>query len=246
MKDLLKETALLDFSNLKIRELIEKNRWHNLEPLVQIRKIYLFVRDEIAFGYNEDDLIPASKVLKDGYGQCNTKATLFMALLRAVGIPCRLHGFTINKKLQKGAMTGIVYIAAPQEIIHSWVEVYYDGIWYNLEGFILDMPYLNALQQKFSLNKGSFCGCGVATNNFKNPVVDFNMNDTYIQKEGIVQDFGLINSPDEFFAEHTQRISNFKRILFKNYGRHKMNENVAKIREENNIGTNNVSDKESA
>lgn len=41
------------------------------------------VRDDIVFGYNIDDEIPASKVLADGYGQCNTKGTLFMALLRA-------------------------------------------------------------------------------------------------------------------------------------------------------------------
>mgnify|MGYP002241704325 CR=1 FL=1 len=48
---------------------------------------------------NVDDSIPASKVLKDGYGQCNTKGTLFMALLRACGVPCRIHGFTIDKKI---------------------------------------------------------------------------------------------------------------------------------------------------
>ena len=75
----------------------------------RIRLVYGFVRDEILFGYNVDDSIPASRVLADGYGQCNTKGTLFMALLRGVDIPCRVHGFTIDKNLQKGAMTGIVY-----------------------------------------------------------------------------------------------------------------------------------------
>lgn len=29
------------------------------------------------------------------------------------GIPCRVHGFTIAKKLQKGAMTRLVYALAP-------------------------------------------------------------------------------------------------------------------------------------
>ena len=43
-----------------------------------------------------------------------------MALLRACDIPCRIHGFTINKKLQKGATTGIVYHSAPKNIFHSW------------------------------------------------------------------------------------------------------------------------------
>ncbi|MEE9438693.1 MAG: transglutaminase domain-containing protein, partial [Saprospiraceae bacterium] len=91
---------------------------------------------EIRFGYNKSDNIPASKVLSDGYGQCNTKSTLLMALLRAVGIPNRIHGFTIDKALQKGAITGIWYKLAPKNILHSWVEVLINDKWYFLEGVI--------------------------------------------------------------------------------------------------------------
>jgi hypothetical protein len=39
--------------------------------------------------------------------------TLLMALLRAMGVPCRFHGFTINKALQRGAITGVAYRLAP-------------------------------------------------------------------------------------------------------------------------------------
>lgn len=81
--------------------------------------------------------------------QYNTKSTLLMALLRAVGIPCRFHGFTIDKPLQKGAITGLAYWLAPQRIIHSWAEVGLDGRWIALEGFILDAPYLASLQRRF-------------------------------------------------------------------------------------------------
>lgn len=68
-----------------------------------------------------------------------------MALLRACGIPCRIHGFTIDKKLQKGAMTGIVYHNAPRNVVHSWVEIYLEKQWYELEAFILDKTYLKKL-----------------------------------------------------------------------------------------------------
>lgn len=61
-------------------------------------------------------------------------------------MPCRVHGFTIDKKLQKGAMSGLVYRLAPREIFHSWVEVLLDGVWYELEAFILDRAYLSKLQ----------------------------------------------------------------------------------------------------
>lgn len=120
---LLVPTKMLDYESQSIRQLIEEKGWKKLSEFDRIKSIYTYVRDEILIGYNIDDDIPASKVLSDGYGQCNTKGTLFMALLRACGIPCRVHGFTIDKKLQKGAMTGFVYRNAPQNVFHSWVEV---------------------------------------------------------------------------------------------------------------------------
>lgn len=118
---LLVPTKMLDYESQSIWQLIEERGWKKLSEFDRIKSIYTYVRDEILIGYNIDDDIPASKVLSDGYGQCNTKGTLFMALLRACGIPCRVHGFTIDKKLQKGAMTGFVYRNAPQNVFHSWV-----------------------------------------------------------------------------------------------------------------------------
>ena len=109
MHDYLTETKMLDYSNENIKQLIRERKWSDMAEFERLKAIYTFVRDEILFGYNVDDSVPASRVLRDGYGQCNTKGTLFMALLRACDIPCRVHGFTIDKKLQKGAMTGIVY-----------------------------------------------------------------------------------------------------------------------------------------
>ncbi len=204
-----------------------------MNQCLQETKLLNYVHDEIEFGYNIDDNIPASAVLSDGCGQCNTKGTLFMALLRAVGVPCRLHGFTINKRLQKGAMTGLIYSLAPESIVHSRGELEYEGRWYNIEGFILDMPYLRSLQEKFPAGCASFCGYGVATDNFANHQVEWEVNDTYIQKEGIDQDFGLFYSPDEFFSKHQQNISPLKKWIFQHIGHKLMNHNVAKIRVQN-------------
>ena len=74
---------MLDFSNPSIQKLIEAKRWKEQNKFDCLKSIYNFVRDDVGFGYNVDDNIPASKVLEDGYGQCNTKGTLFMALFRA-------------------------------------------------------------------------------------------------------------------------------------------------------------------
>ena len=226
----LKETRMLNYSDERIQRLIKDRKWKNADKFECLKAIYNFVRDEILFGYNVDDSIPASQVLSDGYGQFNTKGTLFMALLRACGIPCRVHGFTIDKKLQKGAMTGFVYKSAPKNVFHSWVEVYFEEKWYELEAFILDKAYMTKLQEKNSDCIGAFCGYGVAVKDFKHPVIDFERNNTYIQSEGINQDFGVYDSPDELLKEHHQEISGVKAFLYRNLGRHLMNRNVRRIR----------------
>lgn len=226
----LKETPMLNFSCGLIQNLVRQRGWKCLDDFHKIKEIYNYVRDEILFGYNISDSVSAERVLRDGYGQCNTKGTLFMALLRAVGIPCRVHGFTIDKRLQKGAMTGIVYKNAPQNVFHSWVEILFEGTWYELEAFILDKEYLTKLQEKNRFCTGSFCGYGVAVKDFQNPVIDWNINNTYIQSEGINQDFGVYDSPDELLKEHCQEMSGIKEFLYRNLGRHLMNRNVKRIR----------------
>ncbi|QKX06680.1 transglutaminase family protein [Aquimarina sp. TRL1] len=230
MKNYLKETKILNYSNLHIQQLIKNRNWKDLSTVKRVKAIYNYVRDDIKFGYNSADDIPASEVLKNGYGQCNTKASLLMALLRATGIPNRIHGFTIDKKLQKGALNGIWYVLSPRNILHSWVEVYLNEQWYFLEGVILDKEYIKKLQKKNSQCKTSFCGYGVATDNFENPPIEWNVNNTYIQDKGINQDFGTFDSPDEFYTKHQQKLNLFKQFIFRNIVRHRMNTNVERIR----------------
>jgi Transglutaminase-like superfamily len=226
---LLVATALLDYNNPEIQALIKKKGWMTLSQYQRIGQIYDFVRDDIQFGYNEDDTLPASRVLADGFGQCNTKATLFMALLRASDITCRFHGFTIDKSLQKGVVTGLAYALAPRSIIHSWVEVELDGRWINLEGFILDAAYLRGLQRMFPAAT-AFCGFGVGTPNLKAPAVEWQGTDTYIQKDGINNDLGVFANPDDFYARHGANLNGFKRWLYRNFVRHWMNKKVQHIR----------------
>ncbi len=228
---LLQPTTLLDFTHPAIEALVVARGWRRLQMYERIGAVYDFVRNEIAFGYNAGDELPASAVLADRIGQCNTKSTLLMALLRAVGIACRFHGFTIDKTLQKGAITGLAYLLAPRRIIHSWVEVAFEDRWVNLEGFILDAPYLASLQRRFP-GRRRFCGYGAATPDLSAPGVEWRGLDTYIQKDGIADDFGVFESPDEFFARHGSNLSGLKRWLYTQIIRHRMNAQVRRIRAE--------------
>ncbi|TRX57962.1 transglutaminase-like domain-containing protein [Thalassomonas sp. M1454] len=231
------KTKILDFDNHNIQSLITERNWKALDDYNKIGAAYTFVKDEIKFGYNRSDDITASEVLADGYGQCNTKGNLLMALLRALNIECRFHGFTIDQQLQKGAIPSYVFWLAPKYIIHSWVEVFFDGKWVNLEGFILDDAYLSSIQSKFSRFKDNFCGYGIATICLENPMTEWVGKSTYIQKEGIHDDFGLYNSPDVFYSEKGTNLSGVKRWLYQSVIRHIINMNVNRLRNTCNQGS---------
>jgi len=228
--DFLKETTMLDFNHPQIQTLIEQRKWHDLSQYNAIGEIYNYVRDEISFGYNADDCIPASQVLKDGYGQCNTKGTLLIALLRSVGISTRFHGFTIYNDLQRGAIPDYLFFFAPKRIIHSWVEVYYNERWVNLEGYILDKPYIKQVQRRFASKNEAFSGYAISTKCLSAPDIDWKGEDTYIQSEGIADDLGAYSQPDDFYSSHGSNLSGVKKVLFRYVLRHLMNVNVHQIR----------------
>lgn len=225
----LSHTPLLDFDNNAIQALIAERGWMQLSRFERVGAAYDFVRNEILFGYNSDDALSASKVLADGYGQCNTKGTLLMALLRGLSIPCRFHGFTIDKGLQRGFVPELIYPLAPRNIIHSWVEILLDDDWLNLEGFILDVGVLRALQDAFPA-RSSLCAYGAGTDRLHSPDVEWNGESTYIQRTGINHDFGVFDSPDEFYKIDRQ-LSGLRGLLYRYFVRHWMNRRVAKIRQ---------------
>lgn len=226
----LRPTRLLDHQHPALRAFVEQRGWHRLDPAERVGAIYGFVRDEVAFGYNASDDIPASQVLADGLGQCNTKTTLLMALLRGAGVPARFHGATIHKRLQKGVVTGLMYRLAPRSIIHSWAEVQLDGRWVGLEGVILDARYLDGVRGWFPSDSGPFLGYAVGTDNLTSPPVEWTGTDTYIQATGINNDFGAYDDPDAFYAEHGANLSGLRGWVFRHRVRPAMNRKVAAVR----------------
>ncbi len=111
------------------------------------------------------------------------------------------------------------------------MEINYNNKWYNLEGVILDIQYLKNLQKKFKDNGTNFCGYGVFTEDLMNPEIDWNESDTYIQKLGINQDFGLFDNPDDFYIDHCQDASFIKKLIFRMFIKKSNNKNVSRIRE---------------
>ncbi len=206
-------STLLDYSHPSIEKLIQSKGWNPIadDPKV-IKEIYLFVRDEIAYGYTKSFSIPASQVLAYGLGNGITKSTLFMALLRAVGIPCRIHAMVISKVIFRGLLSGVCYRIADRHPYRAWVEIQYKDTWYAIDGFIIDSLYMANLQQKFINQKGSFYGYGIAVLDFRNRDNKWNNNHIFVQNKAIEKDLGNFHTPDAFFSG-VPKAENYGRAL---------------------------------
>ena len=231
MKQYLTETRLLNYSSDIIQNLIGRYKWNNQGEYFRIKGIYDFVQNHILFGYNKNDYLLASEVVQDGYGQCNTKATLLMALLRGVGVPCRLHAFAVKKDFQKGVTTKLISIFAPKHILHTWVEVFFNNEWIALEGVITDKSYQEAIISKYGKKSKIFNKYAIATKDLGSLSSGWEGKSTYVQSEAIVEDYGIFNSPDELFKIHKQDIGKIKEVLYSIYGCKRMTKNVEKIRQ---------------
>ena len=209
---------------------MKKRKWKQLGEFDRIGAVYDFVRNEILFGYNRSDLLTATEVLKDGYGQCNTKGTLLMALLRAVGIPCRLHGSEVSKYFQEGATSGMISKLAPKRITHTWAEVLYDDKWTALEGVITDEAYVRGVKKKCAEATGAFKKYAISVTDLKTLDLIWKGEDLFVQNTSVVEDYGVFDCPDAFFKKHRQTWNKVKDLAYVHYGRKVMNRNVSKIR----------------
>ena len=225
-----RKTKMLNYEADSIRKLIENRKWKELDEYQKIGTIYDFVRNEILFGYNRSDILSAEEILDDGYGQCNTKATLLMTLFRACGISCRLHGTEVSKCFQRGATSGIISILAPATVIHTWVEVLYEDKWIALEGVITDEAYLKAIKEKYKEINGPFAKYAISVTNLKNLDLSWTGKDTFVQNQSVVKDYGVFEDPDSFFEKHPQTWNKLKDFAYVHFGRKVMNRNVARIR----------------
>ncbi len=229
-KKYLEKTKMLNYESESIQSLIKNRKWLELDDYNKIGAIYDFVRNDILFGYNRSDLLTAEEVLIDGYGQCNTKATLLMTLLRGAGIPCRLHGSEVSKYFQRGATSWIISLLAPERIVHTWVEVLYKGKWIALEGVITDERYVAAVKDKLKNVSGQLAKYAVAVPNLETLNLNWCGKDTYVQNDAVVMDYGVYDNPDVFFELHPQTWSKLKNFAYVHYGRKVMTRNVSRMR----------------
>jgi Transglutaminase-like superfamily len=151
----LRATAQLDIKSTKLR-----TRMMALTQLLASERdkavaIHDFVKS-IPFGCVADySKLKASDVLKLGAGDCFTKGMLFVALLRAAGIPARLRFVSLPVHFLRG-------VIEPEEasIMHAMAEVHLDNRWLVTDSYVPDMPLQLAARERLT-KENRMMGYGV-------------------------------------------------------------------------------------
>jgi hypothetical protein len=192
-------TRLSDYQNPTVSNLAI-GMTHGKSSLEKVESIFNYVRDEIKFGFPRVwDQVPASETVYYGIGYCNTKATLFVAMCRAVGIPARLHFGLIDIQVMHGILPSFVFPLLPKLGGHSWSEVQLDGEWKSLDSYIDDKAFYERAAQKLK-KSGRAVGYSVSTIDGKSSC-EFNFGEKgFVHMGAVRQDHGTWEDAADYFA----------------------------------------------
>lgn len=138
------ETPYLDLSDPQIGRHAETARAGGRGDRDTALALFALVRDEVRFGFTRGFWdVPASEVLRQGRGYCNTKSTLFVALLRRAGIPAR----QVFVDIDAAVLRGILDPGTPF-VDHSYTQVFLEGAWRATDAYIVDRPLFERSVEK--------------------------------------------------------------------------------------------------
>lgn len=124
-----KATSFFDYQSPEIQDLISE--YKSDTEANKIKKLYLKVRDKWRYSPFKIGLKPehfiASSIAKKSEGHCIDKAILYVAGLRGLGIPARLHLAKVSNHI---ATERLEKILGTNELSpHGLVDVFYNDKW---------------------------------------------------------------------------------------------------------------------
>lgn len=202
-----------------------------VNPMDKLERIFLFVRDEIRFGFPPKwDAVKASETLVYKKGYCNTKATLMVALCKAAGIPARIHTGLINIQIMRGIFPAFVFLFLPAAGGHSWVEVKMEDHWQPIDSHINDKVfYTHALKKLEESGKTTAYSIshakGISSCEFNFGEKGFVHMGAVVEDQGAWDDFSDYMSSDKYIG-----MNSLQALLFPAIAR-MSNHRINKIRE---------------
>ncbi len=133
VNNFLHPTTYIDTGHPAITDVVGRVTRADADARTNAIALFAFVR-ALPFGFATgfwDN--KASDVLRAGRGYCNTKSTLFIALLRAAAIPARQQFVDIDAAILHGILD-----PGTAMVDHSYVEVLIESDWVATDAYIVD------------------------------------------------------------------------------------------------------------
>ena len=154
----LKNTPLLQFDHPKIRLLGKRLTQLKSSKREHAMACFTYLRS-LPFGCIADSAgTSALSVLRFGKGDCHSKSTLLVALLRSLRIPSRIRFVSLKPDF----LHGIIDTDGPP-LEHAYAEVFLDDKWHSVDSYVVDMRLAMAAKARLSM-EGRKLGYGMHAN----------------------------------------------------------------------------------
>lgn len=140
----------------------------------------------------------ASDVLRLGYGDCHTKGVLFVALMRAAGMPARLRFVTLPTRFLRGLID-----TGSQTMTHAVGEVFLEGVWQQVDTYVVDTAFGAAARAKLQ-SEGAKLGYGVHLDAaiYWDAIADAHGQSTPLDTSSMpIIDWGVSDDTRSFYAD---------------------------------------------
>lgn len=224
------EKLLSDFRHPIVEAKAAELAKQETAQLEKLESVFYYVRDEIKFGFpSKWDRVRASETIGYGVGYCNTKATLFLALCKALEIPVRVHCGLINFQIMRGILPSFAFMFLPKTGSHSWIELQIGGEWKQMDSYINDKLFYEKALGKLQSDRQSL-GFSICTVDGKSSC-EFNFGEKgFAQMGAVVEDHGVWDDASEYFAtDKYSSMNSFQLMAYPMLAR-LANRNVKKIR----------------
>ena len=190
-------TPLLQFDHPKIRVLAMRLTQLQATPRQKALAIVNYI-GALPFGAIADSTgTSAMAVLKRGMGDCHTKSTLLVSLLRSAGIPSRMRFVSLRPDFLRGIVD-----AGDTPIEHGCVEVLLDEHWLALDSYVVDIKLAVAAKSRLRregrrLGYGMHVDGSTSWNGSSHSFGQFSPNDAHSMP---LRDWGAFDDPYQFYS----------------------------------------------
>ena len=192
-------TPLLDLEDPKLRMQVLRITQLATSPTDKAVRIHDYIKS-LPFGcVSESQNVRSGIVLRAGMGDCHSKGTLFVSMLRLIGIPARLRFVSLSSKF----LEGIVSLPGIQ-ITHAIAEAYLVGKWIQVDTYVTDETFEGHALDRLKA-KGDTLGFGLHTagHRYWAGITSAHGQYTTLDPQSLpTRDLGVAHDPEHFYREN--------------------------------------------